>query len=233
MIASTGMRPRIGIARRRDAMSGACAQAIREAGGEPAWLGDVGPAEALLAEIEALLVPGGPDFLPAAPYPAHVRFSPAAPERLALDRALLAGARAAGLPVFGVCYGMQLLAVASGGALHYHVPLDAPGALEHRSEDPEARHAVELVPGTRLAAVFGVREVAVNSRHHQAVSHPGTGLRVAARSADTLIEAVEAEGGVNAPFVLGVQWHPEDLERAHRAALFGAFVEAARGREAQ
>jgi putative glutamine amidotransferase len=227
------MRPRIGIARRPGATSGACAEAIREAGGEPAWLGELGPAQALLEEIDALLVPGGPDFLPATPYPADVRFSPAAPERLALDRALLAGARAAGLPVFGICYGMQLLAVASGGALHYHVPFDAPGALEHRCEHPDARHAVELVPGTRLAAVFRLREVAVNSRHHQAVSHPGTGLRVAARSPDTLIEAIEAEGGVDAPFVLGVQWHPEDLERAHRAVLFGAFVEAARGRKPQ
>lgn len=230
MIASAGMRPRIGIARRRDALDGACAEAIAEAGGEPTWLGDVGPAEALLAAVEGLLVPGGPDFLPPAPYPADVRFAPAAPERLALDRALLDGARAAELPVLGVCYGMQLLAVASGGALHYHVPHDVAGALEHRSGDPAARHAVELLPGTRLSILFAAREIAVNSRHHQAVSDPGVGLCVAARAADDVIEAVEAEGGLDAPFVVGVQWHPENLERPHRAALFGALVEAARRR---
>jgi gamma-glutamyl-gamma-aminobutyrate hydrolase PuuD len=62
------------------------------------------------------------------------------------------------------------------------------------------------------------------------VSDPGAGLCVAARAADGVIEAVEAEGGLDAPFVVGVQWHPENLEGSHRAALFGALVEAARRR---
>ena len=122
---------------------------------------------------------------------------------------------------------MQLLAVASGGALHYHVPLDVPGALEHQRSDPAERHRVALAPGTRLAALFAASEIAVNSRHHQAVSEPGAGLVVAARSEDGVIEALEAAGGPRAPFVVGVQWHPEGLEREHRSALFGALIEAA------
>lgn len=220
------MGARIGIARRRDALDGACAEAIAAESGEPSFLGDAGSAEALVARLDALLLPGGPDFLPPSPYPAGVRFSPAAPERLAFDLKLLAAARAAGVPVLGICYGMQLLAVAAGGSLHYHVPVDVPGAREHACADPAARHPVALVAGTRLAALFAEPEIAVNSRHHQAVSHPGRGLRVAARAPDGVIEAIEAD--VEQPFVIGVQWHPENLGRAHRAALFGAFVEAAR-----
>jgi putative glutamine amidotransferase len=226
------MRPRIGIARGREGRAGACAEAVAESGGEPIWLGSAGRGAQPPAAADALLVPGGPDFLPPSPYPGGVRFAPVSPERLAFDLALLADARAAELPILGICYGMQLLAFASGGSLHYHVPLDVPGALEHRHSDPAARHAVQLAPGSRLAALFGLRELAVNSRHHQAVSEPGPGLRAVARSADALIEAVEAEGGADAPFVVGVQWHPEDLEPLHRSTLFGALVEAAAARRA-
>jgi putative glutamine amidotransferase len=231
------MKPRIGIppaldaagrwraGRRTHHLDAAYAEAVAEAGGVPLYLAAPGPVAALLETVDALLVPGGPDFLPPAPYPEGVRFSPAAPEQLAFDGALLRGARAAALPVLGVCYGMQLLAVEAGGALHYHVPHDVVGALEHRREEPDARHAVELLPGTRLAALFGAARIEVNSRHHQAVSDPGRGLVAAARAPDGVIEAIEAEPG--AAFALGVQWHPEGLGGAHRAALFGALVEAA------
>jgi putative glutamine amidotransferase len=235
------MAPRIGIppsldtagrwrpGRRFHYLDAAYAEAVAEAGGVPVYLASAGPAEAQIAGIDGLLVPGGPDFLPPAPYPEDVRFSPAPPEQLAFDRALLAGARAAGLPVLGVCYGMQLLALESGGALHHHVPRDVPGALEHQCSDPAARHAVALVAGTRLAKLFGAAEIAVNSRHHQAVSAPGRGLAVAARAPDGLIEAIEAEGGEAPRFLVGVQWHPESLARDHRAALFGGFVSACEG----
>ncbi len=239
MIASGAVRPRIGIppsldaagrlrrGRRSHYVDPAYAEAVAEAGGAPVYLPAPGPAEALLAAVDGLLVPGGPDFPPPEPYPEGVEFALAPPEQLAFDRALVAGALAAGLPVLGVCYGMQLLAVAAGGSLHYHVPSDVPGALEHRPADAAARHAVELVPGTRLARLFG-SEVAVNTRHHQAVSAAGRGLVVAARARDGIIEAIEAEGGAAGPFVVGVQWHPESLGPEHRSALFGALVEAAR-----
>lgn len=230
--------PRIGIppslradpdaaGRRRHAVDAAYAEAVVEAGGVPLYLPPAGSAEAALAAVDALLVPGGGDFPPPGEPPPGVAFAPVPPERLAWDRALLAAARAAARPVLGVCYGMQLLALESGGALLHHLPLDLPAAGEHQLRAPGARHRVELEPGTRLARIFAASSLEVNSRHHQAVSDPGAGLRISARAADGVVEAIEAERG-DAPFLAGVQWHPEDLGGTHRRALFGALVEAAR-----
>ena len=214
-------RPRA--ARRRRLAADAYCEAVSEAGGEPVRLAAPGPCA-------GLLIPGGPDFAPPEPrsYPPSVHFAAVAPEQLALDRSLLAAARAERRPVLGVCYGMQLIALECGGSLHYDLATDVAGAGEHRFPDRAARHGVAVEPGTRLALVFGAGELLVNSRHHQAVSAAGRGLRVSARALDGVIEALEAEDAAADPFLLGVQWHPEDLAGAHRAALYGAFVEAAR-----
>jgi putative glutamine amidotransferase len=220
-------RPRIGIS----ALAGAgpletYAAAVAEAGGEPVQVASAGPEA---PPWDGLVLPGGPDFAPPDPsvYPSRVRFRAAPPERLALDRALLAAARARGRPVLAVCYGMQLLALECGGALVFDVVTDCPEAADHQLAR-DARHPIAIEPGTRLALALGASEALVNSRHHQAVSDPGRGLRVSARAPDGLIEAVEGAGGAAAPLLLGVQWHPEDLDRSHRAALYGALCDAVR-----
>jgi putative glutamine amidotransferase len=82
---------------------------------------------------------------------------------------------------------------------------------------------VHLEADARIAAILGARQIDVNSRHHQAVDAVGAGLRVSARASDGIIEAIENSEGA---FCVGVQWHPETLESAHRRALFGAFVAA-------
>jgi putative glutamine amidotransferase len=147
------------------------------------------------------------------------------PERqLAFDRALLAAALERDRPVLGICYGMQLFALHCGGALHFDVASDVPGAGEHRLRDPGARHAVRVESATQLRSALGAEQVAVNSRHHQAVADPGH-ARITARSADGITEAVELPG---AHFALGVQWHPESMDADHRRQLFGAFVRACR-----
>jgi putative glutamine amidotransferase len=152
-----------------------------------------------------------------------VHFEPAPAEQLAFDDALLAAARGRGLPVLAICYGMQLLVRQQGGALLYDIPSDLPDAGPHRLPEADGRHALCIAADSRLAACLGVEEDAVNSLHHQGVAEPGSGLSVSARAPDDLIEAVEAEGP---GFCVGVQWHPEKLEGAHRERLFAAFIAA-------
>ena len=202
------------------------ARAVERAGGVPVYLPITADAAAQVARIDALLVPGGDDFLPPRAYPAQVRFEPVPAAQLAFDRALVDAALARGLPVLGICYGMQLVALARGGALHYDLATDLPGSAEHQLG--EGRHRVALEAGSQLAEIAHARALEVSSRHHQAVSDPGPELRVAARSADGAIEAVEARAGA---FCIGVQWHPEGHGDAESEALFRALVAAAkRGR---
>lgn len=140
---------------------------------------------------------------------------------------LVRRARAAGTPLLGVCRGAQVMNVALGGSLIQHVP-DVPGAGAHRGG---TSHDVHLQPGTRLASIGGVAgAITVNSFHHQAVGRLATGLRVAARAADGIVEAVEATDPAG-PFFVGVQWHPEreGNPEAYGRGLFAALVAAARG----
>jgi len=248
------VRPLVGIPQRLRGASGggrerieldpAYARALAEAGALPVHLAWPADPEALATRLDALVIPGGPDFLTeslgegsgaraSAPEagrtpgdPPEVRFDPVDPRQLAFDRALAAAALERGIPVLGICYGMQLLALHAGACLHLHLPRDLPAAGSHGAAGSgERRHPVRLPPGTLLARVLGAGETEVNSSHHQAVADPGP-WRVAARAPDGVVEAVEPPDAGPGRFCLGVQWHPERMEPAHRRALFGALVEA-------
>ncbi len=114
-----------------------------------------------------------------------------------------------GMPVLGICRGLQVMNVFSGGTL-------IPDVAGHQGET--LQHPVNL-SGT-LAALYGGSEVMVNSFHHQVVERPGSGFRVTAMSSDGYIEAIEYEG---LPFVVGVQWHPERMTDQGTSALFREF----------
>jgi putative glutamine amidotransferase len=203
----------------------AYASALEAAGATPVYLPLQRDAQTLIERVDGLLLPGGDDFAPPRAYPPGVHFD-AVPERqLAFDRALLALARERGLPVLAICYGMQLLALHCGGALHYDIPTDVPSAGAHQLAEPDGRHAIAVEPDTQLAAALGDAPAAVNSLHHQAVAEPGTGLRASAVAEDGLIEAIEAADG---SFALGVQWHPEKMDGPHRTRLFEALAAACR-----
>jgi putative glutamine amidotransferase len=132
---------------------------------------------------------------------------------------------------------MQVLNVWAGGGLIQDIPSAIAGACAHSVQEPRHRqaHEVALDGGCRAAAILASGTVGVNSRHHQALDprRLGEGLAVVGHSPDGVIEAVEVAGE---RFVVGVQWHPEDMatgpddvpERAHARALFTAFAEAAR-----
>jgi putative glutamine amidotransferase len=204
----------------------AYASAVAQAGGLPVYLPREADVAALTARLDGLLIPGGDDFAPETAYPETVRFDPAPAEQIAFDRRVLAAALERRIPVLGICYGMQLLALHHGGSLHYDIPSDVPDATEHRLPEPDGRHALRIVPRTRLADALGAAEPFVNSRHHQAVSRVEQGLAVSARAGDGIIEALEHE---SQPFCIGVQWHPESMQGPHRERLFRAFVAACAG----
>jgi putative glutamine amidotransferase len=165
-----------------------------------------GTPTALLARLDGLVIPGGPDVAPARygqePGP-HTEASVHELDALELD--FVIAARARNLPLLGICRGQQVINVALGGSLQQHV--DHP----QWGEDPAAPiHDVEILAGTFLRRTLGVDVTAVNSGHHQAVDRLAPPLRRAAVSSDGCVEAVEAADLL----VLAVQWHPEEMPDA-------------------
>lgn len=198
---------------------------VQSAGGLACLLppGDTAAAEETVARVDGLVLAGGPDVEPAC-YGAdpHPRTGVAYRDRDRWELALINAALAQGKPLLGVCRGMQLLNVALGGTLIQHVP-DVVGHGGHSGPPGTfAQHLVTPVPGTRLAAAIP-EETVVPTYHHQAVDHLGAGLTPSAFASDGTVEAIEPRAG--APFVLGVQWHPE-AGRDRR--VFQALVHAAR-----
>lgn len=229
-------RPRIGLSLDADPAQGryelkrTYVEAVLGAGGLPILLPFVGPAdvEPYLALLDGLVLSGGGFDVPPPLYGEEVRpcCGPLIPERTDAELLFLRGALAAGLPVLGICGGMQLLNVALGGSLVQDLPADA-GIRGHQQPPPKdvPSHDVEVVGGTTLARLVGAGRLRVNSTHHQAVKAVAPGLLVTARAPDGVVEGIERPG----PFTVGVQWHPESALRhePRHAAIYRGLVAAA------
>ena len=214
-------------------------EGVAEAGGVPVVLPSVlglRAAEALLDGLDGLLLSGGTDLEPG--YYGERPISglgPTIPERDAFEMALLKLALRRGIPVFGICRGMQVLNVALGGTLYQDLPSQLGGdALQHCREALKWQpvHEVRVRRSSWLGGVTGGRPVRVNSYHHQGIKNLGRGLRASAVSPDRVIEAVEWHD-LSERWLVGVQWHPEgmrDTSPEHRH-LFESHVRAA-GRHA-
>ena len=160
-----------------DVLPTAYAEAVAATGGLPVLLPpqeQAGAAELVVERLDALVVSGGADVDPAryGEQP-HPRTAGWRPDRDAWELALLDAAEAAGLPVLGVCRGMQVMAVHAGGRLEQHLPESVGDERHSPGGATYGRVRVATVPGSRVAALVGER-VEVNCHHHQAVAeHPG------------------------------------------------------------
>jgi len=207
--------------------------AVDASGGLPIilpLLDDGAACEALVARLDALVLTGGGFDIDPALYGDAPRegLGPLKPRRTRCEWLLLEAALRRGIPVLGVCGGMQLINVVLGGTLHQDLPRERPDGLEHQQpHDPALpAHAVQLTVGSRLERICDARQVEVNSTHHQAVQRLAEPLIVSGVSSDGLVEAFELLGD---RFVVGVQWHPERLgDRPAGAPLWRALVRAAR-----
>jgi putative glutamine amidotransferase len=208
---------------------------VAAAGAIPVLLPPGPDIERAAARLDGLVLSGGGDLDPALYGAARdPGCGPAQPGRDRAELALAQAALATGLPVLGICRGLQVLNVALGGTLIQHLP-DVTGTDEH-SPVPGGygAHAVRVAPGTRLAGVLGRTDlsdhlpVTVPTHHHQAVDRLGDGLTATAWAADGTIEAAELAPGRH-PFAVAVQWHPE---AGDDLALFRALVVAATARAA-
>jgi putative glutamine amidotransferase len=223
----------MGYAAPRFANNESYARAITDAGGAPLMIPSIADEEALAAlyeMLDGLLLTGGPDIDPAR-Y-GHERHPRTDGGDAAMEHAEVYLAQRAlrdGLPVFGICRGIQTLNVVAGGTLYQDVADELRTPITHPA-DTNGRdylaHEVRITEGTRLGRVVGRSEIKVNSLHHQAVRDVAPGFVAVAEAPDGVVEAIENPA---LPFALGVQWHPEELYRRDDSAanLFRAFVAAA------
>ncbi|MBI5880383.1 MAG: gamma-glutamyl-gamma-aminobutyrate hydrolase family protein [Chloroflexi bacterium] len=184
-------------------------------------------------KLDGLLLTGGVDVHPNEYGEAMETFcGEIDPLRDAAELKIARWALAERKPILAICRGVQVLNVAAGGTLYQDVEAQYPDPIPHRrlvnGEPENAPHPIAIVEGSRLARALGGATATVNSGHHQAVKAIGAGLHATAQAADRLTEAIEAtDPGV---FVLGMQFHPEQLldEQPPMHGIFRAFVSACR-----
>ncbi len=236
------MRPLIGIPcdanlrskYRRFCVGQSYCRALHAAGGAPVLIPALDDDEALLdiyERLDGLLLAGGADI--EAHHFGQQRLTKLTNVDPLRDRAELLLVRQAvndGLPVLAICRGVQVLNVALGGTLYQDIPTQIRHALRHNFHPDHPRnylgHEVLVRSETYLSAVLGVERLRVNSFHHQSVRDVAPGLQVVASAPDGVIEAIEAQ---DKRFVLGVQWHPEELteDDPRMKRLFEAWVKEA------
>lgn len=233
-------KPMIGISTRFDLnnnyfyLNREYSEAVQTAGGIPYHFGlipDIEYIREALAHLNGIILPGGSDIDP-------LRFNEeprpglgtVLPLRDETDLQILAEAEKLNLPVLGICYGMQILNVFRGGSIFQDIEREIPQALNHQQGAPRERlsHNIFIEQETILFDLAKETGALVNSHHHQSINQLGKNLKISARAADGVIEAIEdvRENRFN----LGVQWHPEVNHRNDELSksIFAEFVRRAR-----
>jgi len=193
------------------------AEAVENAGAYPVLLPPSRNAGDAALKIDGFLIPGGDDLHPSCYNEAiDYEIKIVDRDRSGFEFALLREIMKLRKPVFGICYGMQLINVAFGGSLYQDIGRQVSVAIAHK----DSHHMVRIENNKLIAD----GEFSVNSSHHQAVKVLGRGLNAIGLSEDGIIEAVCMK---DYPFLLGVQWHPERLKDSMSEQIFRSFVEAA------
>lgn len=193
---------------------------------------DLNTLREIYERLDGILLPGGVDVSPLE-YGETVRpeCGNLDPARDRVELQLTRWAMEDGKPLLGLCRGLQIINVASGGTLWQDLAAQNGNFQKHDYfpttgfERDHLAHDVDVVAGSKLARFLESTRVPVNSMHHQGIKALGQGLVASATAPDGLIEAVE--GNTDA-FMVGVQWHPEVFEMAdpHFRHLFGSFIKA-------
>ena len=206
-------------------------KAVKEFGGIPRTLYP-GVSEEAYANIDGLLLTGGPDIDPSyfgeeAHETTEIKYA-----RDALELFLFKRIMKKNRPVFGICRGIQVMNVAMGGSLYQDIPSQFTDHLTHKivENTDDSCHNIKIKSDSLLNKITGSPVIEVNSRHHQALKVISSGFVVTAQSKDGIIEAIEDRSDKFS--MLGVQYHPERMIettgfREHRRKLFEAFITAA------
>ena len=239
-------RPRIGIPMRieqttnRFYLGRDYSEAVEAAGGIPIHISLIPKADyidAVVSQLDGILLPGSDSDVDPLRYgqQPHPQLGTVQTIKDETDLLVIAAAERKHIPVFAICFGMQVLNVSRGGTLIQDINSQVTGAIKHEQGPPRDRpsHRISLNENTHLSNIAGVVDALVNSHHHQAIESIGANLVATAWSTDGIVEALEDPRPDR--FIVAVQWHPElgwqnDL---FSQRLFQTFVnEAAHAREA-
>lgn len=233
-------RPRIGITMRieletdRFYLARHYSEAVAAAGGDPVHISLIPESEyisSLMNDLDGMLLPGSDSDVDPLLYgrEPHPALGSVHPIKDGTDLLVLEEIERRGVPLFAICFGMQILNVHRGGTLIQDIPSEKPEAIKHQQGAPRDRpsHAVRLLPESNLASLRNAEQALVNSHHHQAIETIGRDLVPTAWAADGLVEALEDSRSDR--FALAVQWHPELgwKQDSFSQALFERFVSEA------
>lgn len=200
-------------------------RAVEAAGGLP-LIAPMGGRRAILAFsnlLDGLIVTGGPAITENMTGELPDDIQETDPVRAESDILLLRACLDLGLPILGVCYGMQLLNALHGGGIYADVQRDRAGSLAHSEKRGASEHPVELEAGSHVRRILGADRVTVNTRHIQAITRAAPCFRVVGRAPDGVIEAFENADAT----LVGVQFHPEKMGDRMQP-LFEHLIEQAR-----
>jgi putative glutamine amidotransferase len=216
-------------------------EAVEGAGGAPLHISLIPKAEyieTVIADLDGILLPGSDSDVDPLRYgqQPHPALGAVQTIKDETDLFVIEAAERKGIPLLGICFGMQVLNVSRGGSLIQDIGSQVSDAIKHEQGAPRDRpsHKVEILESSKLAEIAGSTDAVVNSHHHQAIEALGADLIATAWTSDGIIEALEDPRPDR--FIVAVQWHPElgwekDLLSQR---LFRAFVnEAANSLEAE